>query len=135
MSKITVTVSGDSGSGKTTIALALVRALMDHNVPVGFVDEDPQPVDIMGKLDKCLSELKRKKTEILITTVNVSKRERTGEIGDEMRLHGIHHGSTSHKAPNSQSVPKFTGKPVTGRTHHESSNVQEIPRDPEKEDG
>lgn len=111
MSEMTVTVSGGAGPYKTAIGLALVRALRDHGISVGLVDEDPQSMELLGNFDKYLAEMKKKKTEILITTLSTS----TSGPTDEMKFRGIDHRTTSHKAPNAQSVPRFHGKAGTGR--------------------
>jgi adenylylsulfate kinase-like enzyme len=63
---INVVITGCSGSGKTTIALVLIRALREHGVSVEFVDEDPQSVDVLDRIDKNLKEMKRKGREVHI---------------------------------------------------------------------
>lgn len=70
MSKIQVTISGPSGAGKTSVAMALMEVLMDEfHIPVTFIDDDPQPVDIMSKYKLNLKAMAKKKTRVDIKTV------------------------------------------------------------------
>jgi Ni2+-binding GTPase involved in maturation of urease and hydrogenase len=62
---IKIKIVGPIGAGKTSIGLALVRLLRDHKIPVSMLDEDdPQPVDVMSKIDRNLAAMGKRKEEV-----------------------------------------------------------------------
>lgn len=67
MNNIKITVSGTSGSGKSTIAALILRCLQSHGLnDVVIFSEDHDADDIAAHLDNNISRLIDKETKIEI---------------------------------------------------------------------